>query len=116
MTGNAAHLCKKKGTLTNQSAFRKIDRLLGAEDRVFSGFGDLELHNALGRDLDRFAGGGVAADTGGAVLELELAETGQREGILRVFVRQLRELIEILDGLFFRDANFLSERGRDLGL
>ena len=48
--------------------------LLGAEDGVLGGLGDAELHDALGRDLDLFAGGRVAADAGLAVHQDELAE------------------------------------------
>ena len=51
----------------------------GAEDRVLGGFGHLELHDALGRNLDLLAGGGIAAETGGAVFQFQFAEAGQRE-------------------------------------
>ena len=66
-------------------------KLLRAEDRVLGGFGDLELHDALGRNLDLFAGGGIASEAGGAVFQFELAEPGQRESVLRILVRQLRQ-------------------------
>ena len=54
-----------------------IVRLLRAEDRVLGGFGDAELHDALGRDLDGGAGGGVASLAGFAVHENQFAEAGE---------------------------------------
>ena len=83
-TNPVIHLPNKKGALTNQSAFGKNDRLLRAEDGVLGGFGHLELHHALGRNLNGFASRGIAALTGSAVLQLELAEAREREGVLGV--------------------------------
>jgi len=40
---------------------------LAGYDRVFHRFGHAELHDFLGRDLDRFAGGGIAAHASLAV-------------------------------------------------
>ena len=37
---------------------------------------------------------GIAADAGGAVLQDELAEAGQRESVLRILVSQLGQMIE----------------------
>src|SRR5579883_2794523 len=93
----------------------KRSGLLRAEDGVLGRFGDLELHNALGRNLDLLAGGRVTAEAGGAVLQLQLAKAGQRESVLGVFVGQISERLEILDGLLFGDADLLSERRSDLG-
>jgi len=91
-----------------------VRKLLGAEDGILGRFGDLELHDALGGDLDGGAGGRIAANAGSAVFKLQLAEAGQREGVLRVLVRQAREVFEVLDGLLLGDANLFSERGGDL--
>ena len=67
---------KQKGASTNRSACWKWVKLLGAEDRVLRGFGDAELHDALGRDLDGLSGLGVAAHAGGAVLSTSLPMPG----------------------------------------
>jgi len=88
--------------------------LLRAEDRVFGGFGHLELHDALGGNLDGFAGGRITALASGAVFQLQLAEAREGEGVLGILVSQIGQRFEILDGLLFGDADLLRERGRDL--
>ena len=88
--------------------------LLGAEDRVLGRFGHAELHDALGLDLDGFARGRVATDSRLAVHQHQLAETGQREGVLGVFVGEFRDEFENLSRRLFGDAAFLRERGGDL--
>jgi hypothetical protein len=82
-------------------------KLLAAEDRVLRGFGDAELHDALGLDLDGLAGLRVAAHAGGAVLEDELADAGQREGVFRVLVSERGEVFENFAGLFLGDFSLL---------
>ena len=47
--------------------------LLGDEDGVFCGFGDAELHDLLGGDLDGLACGRIATHAGFAVHKHELA-------------------------------------------
>src|SRR5436189_6087162 len=54
----------------------------GAEDRVFGGLGDTELHDAFGGNLYLFAGGWIAADAGLAVHQHEFSEAGQGKGVL----------------------------------
>ena len=64
-----------------------LDSLLGravAQDRVLGGLGDAELDHALGRDLDRGPGGGIAAHPRFAVDQNELADARQHEGVLRL--------------------------------
>jgi len=73
--------------------------LLGAEDRVLRGLGHAELHDLLGLDLDRLAGGRVATLAGLAVDEDELAEAGEREGVLRVLVGERGDDLEDSSGL-----------------
>src|SRR6185369_8995455 len=68
--------------------------LLGAEDGVLGGFGDAELHHALGRNLDRCAGGRVAANAGGAVHQDQLAQARQRESVLGLLVSQLTNAVQ----------------------
>ena len=74
--------------------------LLRAEDGVLGGFGDAELHDALGRDLDSFPGSGIAADAGGAIHQHQLAETGQRESVLSILVSELAMLSRISAACF----------------
>src|SRR5450759_4412245 len=88
--------------------------LFRAEDRVFGGLRDAELHDALRRDLDRFAGRGVAAHARLAVHEHELAETGHREGVLRLLVSKSGELLEKLRRGLLGEARLLREVFRDL--
>src|SRR6185437_16976558 len=109
---NPLHQRKRR----SESSERLVESngLLRAEDGVLGGFGHLELHHALGRNLDGFASRRIAALTGSAVLELELAEAGKREGVLSILVSQISERLEILDGLFFGNPDLLGQRGRDL--
>ena len=64
---------KQKGTLNKQSALKIQKLFLYAKDRVFGSFGDAELHNPLGLDLDGLAGSRVTADTSFAIDQNELA-------------------------------------------
>src|SRR6185437_4098287 len=109
---NPLHQRKRR----SESSERLVESngLLRAENGVLGGFGHLELHHALGGNLDGFAGRRIAALASGAVLELELAEAGQRESVLGVLVSQISQRFEILDGLLLRDANLLGERRGDL--
>ena len=88
--------------------------LLAAEDRVLRGLRHAELHDALRRDLDRFAGRGVAAHARLAVHEHELAETGQRERVLRLLVGESGELLEKRRRGLLREARLLREGLRNL--
>ena len=83
----------RKSALKNFRALVK-GKLLGAKDRILCGFGDAEFHDALGLDLDGFAGLGVASHAGGAVFQYELADAGQREGVLRVLIGERGEVVE----------------------
>ena len=86
-----------------------IERLLGAEDRVLRGLGHAELHDLLGLDLDDFAGGRVATLASLAVHEDELAEAGEREGVLRVLVGEGGDDLEDRDGLLLADLGLLGD-------
>jgi len=89
-------------------------RLLLTEDGILGGFGDAELHDAFGGDLDRFAGGRVAADARFAVHEHELAETGNGESVFGVFVGQVDQRVQGCGGLFFGESGRLSDGGNEL--
>ena len=99
----------------NQSAFISVGELLRSEDRILGGFGHAEFDHALGGNLDGFASGGISTHAGFAIHQHELAEAGQREGILRILVGQLSNGRENFAGLLLGDAMFLSDRGLDLG-
>src|SRR6185369_16637770 len=103
---------KTKGTLSRSECLHEKPALLllRAEDRILGGFGDAELDDALGRNLNLLAGGRVAADAGFAIHEHQFAEARKSEGVLCVFVREVRDMIEDLGGLLFRDAIFFSDR------
>src|SRR5262245_21712706 len=85
----------KKGAPKNSERLLEIRILLRAEDCVLGGLRDLELHDALGRNLNLLASRRITAETGSAVLQLQLAEAGQRESVLRIFVSQISERLEI---------------------
>src|ERR1700722_220913 len=86
----------KKGALAWRERPGKTWGLLGPEDRVLGGLGHAELHDALGRDLDLLAGGGITAEAGFAVDQYQLAQTGQRKAVLRVFVGEFGNVFENL--------------------
>ena len=101
---------KRKGTLKNiRVPFLLWTELLGSEDCVLGGFGHAEFDHALGSDLDRFASGGIATHAGFAIYLTWLAESGQSESVLRVFVGQIGNGSEDLASLFFGDAVFFSD-------
>ena len=87
---------------------------LYAENRVLGRFGDAELHDLLGLDLDRFAGGRITTDPCLAIDQHQFAEAGNGEGVLGVFVGQRGEKLQDLDGLFFGEAVLFSDCGSDL--
>ncbi len=105
---------QKKGTLKDQSACARTAGLLGAEDRILGGFGDAELNHALGRDLDLFAGRGIAADARGTIHQHEFSQAGQGELVLGVFVGQLSDALENLAGLLFGESILFSDCGGHL--
>ena len=105
---------QKKGTLRIQSALMMKKELLGAQDGVFGGLGDAEFHDALGGDLDGFAGGRIAAHARFAVDQDELAQTRQGEGVLGVLVSQIRNELENLGRGFLGNAVFLRDCSGDL--
>src|SRR6266446_5240775 len=97
-----------------QSAPEETTCLLGAQDGVFGSFGDAELYDAFGRDLDLFARSGIAPDARGAIDQDQLAQSGQRKSILGVFVGQISDAIEDLDSLFLAESVLFSDCGGDL--
>ena len=57
----SANRAWKKGTLNQQNACNVPELFLHAQNRVFGRFGNAELYNLLGFDLNRFTGGGISA-------------------------------------------------------
>jgi len=87
------------------------------ENRFFSGFGDAEFDDALGRNGDDLAFFGSELHghlARGNIPQHEFADAGQRESVLGVLVSQLSDLIENLRRLLFADLGFLSDAGGDL--
>ena len=87
---------------------------LFTQDRVLRGLGNAELHHAFGRDLNLLTSGGVAADTGLAVDQDDLAQPRDGEGVLGVLVRQRHEGFDGLKGLLLGQADGFRHRGGDL--
>lgn len=73
---HAQHIVEVVGLLT----------VLLCEDCILCGFGDTELHDGFGRDLNLFARGGIAAHTGCPVNHHEFANARNRELVPCFFV------------------------------
>src|SRR5579863_4146209 len=100
----------KAGTKPAFDSNQKSKLLLG-RDRVFRGFGDAELHDRLGLDLDRFAGLGIAAHAGFAVRLHQAAETGNDEDavLLGFFDSGVREMLQERRRGFVGELSLLGE-------
>ena len=105
---------KQKGTLNKQSAWKIPKLFLYAKDRVFGSFGNTEFHNPLGLDLDGLASGRIAAHTGFAIDQNELAQSRNGEGVFGILVSQLRDIFQYFDGLLFGDAVLFGDFRCDL--
>src|SRR5712691_9038045 len=78
--------------LAKKSAVRLLAAL--CERRVLRLLGDAEFEHALRRDLDRLAGRRIAAETGLAVHDDQLADAWEGEAVTGFLVRQACELLE----------------------
>jgi len=92
----------------------KPELFLYAQDRVFCRFGDAELHDFLGFDLDLLTSCRITTDPGFAINEHQLAETRNGERVFSVFICQCRELFENFARLLFGDVVLFRDRRRDL--
>jgi hypothetical protein len=90
-------------------------KLLGAEDGVLRGFGDAELDDALGGNLDGFPGLRVATHARSAVLQNELADARQGESVFGVLVSERGKMVEDFDSLLFGETVFVGKETGDLG-
>src|ERR1044071_502028 len=107
----------KKALRTRSECLARMENgLLGAENGVFGGLGDSELHNFLGGNLDGLTGGRIAALTSLTIHEHELSQPGQGEAVLGVLVSQLSNVLENFRGLLLGDSSFVRDRGSDLRL
>src|SRR5581483_4777156 len=88
--------------------------LLCAENGVFARLGDAELHDLLGRDLDRCAGERVAAHARLAVHHHELSESGDGEALLGLLVREVAQRLEHRGRRLLRDFSGFGEISNDL--
>src|SRR2546427_5802759 len=80
------HEVQQKGTLRFSECLAEKASLLGPKDGVFSSFRDAKFHDALGRNIDLFAGCRIAADAGGAIDQHQFSQPRESESILRVLV------------------------------
>src|SRR4051812_40879408 len=92
-SGAGKNSTKKRGRRSRPLAARYrslflLLALLGSDsaDGFLRGLGHAELHHLLGGDLDRFAGGGIAAHARLAVHQDQLAEAGKGEAVLGMLV------------------------------
>ena len=60
-----------------------------AEDRILERLASEDLDDGLRFDLDRLAGGGIAAHARGALDELDLADRGERDALGTFLLRAL---------------------------
>src|SRR5437867_4242249 len=105
---------KEKALGATEGPLASGTKLPRAKDRVLAGFGHAELHDALGRNLDLLARGGIAADARLTVDQHVFAESGQGEAVLGVLVREVSDGLENLDGLALGEVVFLGDGRRDL--
>jgi len=99
---------KRHSEIIRVPTFKKAG-LFRAQDGVLCGLRDAELHHALRGDVDRFASGGIAANAGFAVNEHQFAQSGQRESVLGVLVREVRDGIEDFRRLFLAERVLVSD-------
>lgn len=91
-------------------------RLLRVQDSVLAGLGDAEFDDFLGWDLDCLASGWIATGASLTINQHELAETGQGEAVLGVFVREISDELENFHGGALGHVGLLRDGGCDLGL
>ena len=75
---------------------------------VFGSFGDTELHNPLGLDLDGLASGRITAYASLAIDQNELAQPRNGEGVFGIFVSQLRDIYSNISTACFLVMLFFS--------
>src|SRR5690606_9800605 len=107
---------KESGSRIRSRAPLYVLLLLRAGDRVLGGLGHAELHDLLGGNLDRRAGGGVAAHARLAAHENELAQAGNGEAVLRVLVGELGKGFEKAADLNLGEFGGVRDLGDDLAL
>ena len=93
-------------------------RLALGEDSVLRGLAEAEFRLRAGRDLDRLASRGIAAEASLALRLEHLAEAREHDALraLGASIGDLEELVVGSDGLLLADASGLSDSGHDLGL
>ena len=93
-------------------------RLALGEDSVLRGLAEAEFRLRAGRNLDRLAGRGIAAEAGLALRLEHLAEAREHDALraLGASIGDLEELVVRSNGLLLADASGLSDGSHDLGL
>ena len=88
-----------------------------AKDRILCGFGDAELQNRLGGDLDFCARRGIAAEACLSLLLYKFAESWKCElAFLRLAVGQISQRGHEILYILLADASLGCHFGYDLGL
>ena len=91
-------------------------QLLCAQNCVLGSLGHAELNDALGFDLDGFAGGGVATHARLAVDQNQFAQAREGEGVLGVFVGEVSDAGQDFISLLLAEAVLFRDGRDDLGL
>src|SRR5262245_62051390 len=108
-SGGGAHAPAKRNSSRTESQGAVSGRYVScrhasllAKHRVLQRLREAELHDALGRDLDRLARLRIAAHPGLAIGEHETTEIRDHEDVLRLLGRQGRELVHHVGDLLLR--------------
>jgi len=100
--------------ITTFQPFNRGKLLLPAQNRVLGGFGDPELHDLLGSDLDAGAGCRITTHPRLPLDQHQFAQARYREAVLRVFACQSHESFQGFDGLLLGEPDAFSQGGYDL--
>src|SRR5215467_14788747 len=92
-----SEVCSGKLLKASRDSLIREPRLLLAEDGVFGSLGHAELHDALGWDLDRFAGLRITAHASLAICQDKFSDAGHHEDILRFPIGQSGKVVQSLD-------------------
>ena len=95
-----------EGTESSASTTTTTDRgLFGAQNCVFGCLGDAEFDHPFCSNLDGFARCRIPTHASFAIHQNYLAQSRNREGVLRIFICQCNQSFQGLHGLFLCQAN-----------
>jgi len=81
------------------------EQLLAAQNCVFGCLGDAELDHPFCSNLDGLAGCRISTHASFAIHQNNLAQSRNRERVLRIFIRECHQSFQGLHGLFLCQAN-----------